>query len=105
MATQGKSFILDNITFDLLTVVQKKSRALEAYQRYLADTRRDPEVAKVIDRIRIQDEQHVQELIPHLARLLGQENAMGNVSQQQGGGGVRNQPQQGGGGGGSSGRS
>jgi hypothetical protein len=99
MATQGKSFVLDNITFDLLTVVQKKSRALEAYQRYLADSRRDPEVAKVIERIRLQDEQHVQELVPHLARLLGQEATMG-VSQQQGG--ARTQPQQGGGGSGRS---
>jgi hypothetical protein len=71
MAQQG-SFPIDNLTFDLITVIHEKSKGLEAYDKYLRDAQNDQQVRQVLERIRDEDQRHVQELQQHLQRCLSQ---------------------------------
>ena len=77
---------LDNLSYDLVTILHEKSKALEAYDRYLADAQKDPECLRLLQRIRQEDEQHVTELKRCLARCLNQgQGTQGGPS----GGGIR----------------
>ncbi|WP_394845023.1 hypothetical protein LZC95_49225 [Pendulispora brunnea] len=70
---QTEGFPLDNLTYDLLTIVQEKSKALEAYGRYCDDARQDPEILRMLEQIKREDTNHVQQLSQHLARCLGRQ--------------------------------
>jgi hypothetical protein len=65
------NFPLDNLTFDLITILHEKSKGLEAYDKYLRDTQSDQQLRQVLERIREEDQRHVQELSQHLQRCLG----------------------------------
>lgn len=65
------SFPLDNLTYNIVTILHEKSKGLEAFDRYLQDARGD-EVADLLEEIREQDERAVEELQEHLHRLLGE---------------------------------
>jgi hypothetical protein len=87
MATSNQKtdgFVLDDLTFDLLTIVQKKSRALEAYCKYLGDTNRDPEIARLVEQVKADDERHIQMLLPHLAKAIGRQPSQTAQASQQG---------------------
>ncbi len=62
-------FPLDNLTYNVITILHEKSKGLEAFDRYLRDARGD-EVADLLEEIREQDERAVEELQDHLRRLL-----------------------------------
>jgi hypothetical protein len=64
------AFVLDNLTFDLITVLHEKSKALEAYDKYLRDASGDQELSKLLSRIRDEDRNHVQQLQQHLGRVI-----------------------------------
>jgi hypothetical protein len=64
------SFVLDNNTYNVITILHQKSKGLEAYDKYLRDAQNDRELASILERIRQQDQQFVQQLQRHLARLL-----------------------------------
>ncbi len=66
------NFPLDNLTFDLITIIYEKSKALEAYERYIRDAQGDQQVRQVLDQIRNEDQQHIKQLQQHLQRCLSQ---------------------------------
>jgi ferritin-like metal-binding protein YciE len=61
---------LDNLTYDIITVIHEKSKGLEAYDRYLQDAQRDQEARQCLEEIRRSDEQHIQRLQQVLSRCL-----------------------------------
>lgn len=77
---QSGNFPLDNLTFDLVTLTYEKSKGLEAYNKYAQDAQGNQQAADLINRMRQQDEQCVQELRQLLGQMLG-----GQQSSQQGG--------------------
>ena len=74
MSNQGGNFPLDNLCYDLITIIHEKSKALEAYDKYLRDAQNDNEVRQLLEQVRQQDTQQVQQLQQHLGRLLGQQS-------------------------------
>jgi len=66
-STGGK---LDNLTYDLITVIQEKSKGLEAYDKYLQDAASNQQCSSLLQRVRQQDEQAVQELTQALKQVL-----------------------------------
>ena len=86
---QGGNFPLDDLCYDLITVIHQKSKALEAYDKYLRDAQNDNEVGQLLEQIRQQDTDHVQQLKQHLGRLLGQQSSgASSQSAGQSGGGL-----------------
>lgn len=63
---------IDDLTFDVLTVLRDKAKALAAYEKYLADADadEDDEVHELFVAMRKQDEEHAQVLKEILARRL-----------------------------------
>ena len=63
---------IDDLTFDVLTVLREKAKALAAYEKYLgdADAEDDDELHDLFVEMRKQDEEHVQVLKEVLARRL-----------------------------------
>jgi len=71
-SSKGENYPLDNLTFDLITIIYEKSKALEAYEKYLVDARGDQTMTDLLDKMRRQDEDCVVEIQQHLGRLLTQ---------------------------------
>jgi hypothetical protein len=65
---------VDNITYDIITVIHEKAKGLEAFDQYIEDAAEDEDLVDLLETIREQDEQCIEELKPHLVRLL-QQNA------------------------------
>jgi hypothetical protein len=61
---------IDDLTFDVITVLQNKAKALEAYDKYIEDAADDDEAREVFVEMRRQDESHVRVLKEVLARRL-----------------------------------
>ena len=74
MSNQSGNFPLDNLCYDLITIIHEKSKALEAYDKYLRDAQNDNELRQLLEQVRQQDTQQVQQLQRHLGRLLGQQS-------------------------------
>jgi hypothetical protein len=64
------SFELDNVTYDLITVLHEKSKGLEAYDKYLRDAGNDRDIVQCFERIREDDRKHIQELQNRLSQRL-----------------------------------
>lgn len=62
---------IDDLTYNIITVIHEKSKGLEAFDRYLEDARGD-EVEDLLQEIREQDERAIEELQDHLSRLLNE---------------------------------
>ncbi|HEX8791941.1 MAG TPA: hypothetical protein VF765_13395 [Polyangiaceae bacterium] len=62
---------LDDLTYDIVSILHEKSQALEAYDDYLEDANQEPGVKRVLEDIRRHDEEDVQKLRSELGRLLG----------------------------------
>ena len=73
-SNQSGNFPLDNLCYDLIAVIYEKSKALEAYDKYLRDAQNDNEIRQLLEQIRQQDMQQVQQLQQHLGRMLGQQS-------------------------------
>ena len=71
-STNGENYPLNNLTFDLIAIIYEKSKALEAYEKYLLDARGDQSVSDLLDRMRKQDEDFIIEIQQHLGRLITQ---------------------------------
>lgn len=67
--TRG-NFPLDNLTYDLITIVHEKSKGLEAFDRYLQDAQGNQQVSQILQQIRQQDQQFVQQLTQQLQQVL-----------------------------------
>jgi hypothetical protein len=66
----GADYPLDNLTFNLITIMHKKSKAIEAYDKYLADAQDDEDIRELLEEMRSQDEMYVTQLQQNLVRLL-----------------------------------
>jgi hypothetical protein len=66
---------IDDLTYDVITVLQKKAKALEAYDKYLADAEAedDEDLKDLFLEMRRQDEEHVRVLKESLARRLDED--------------------------------
>ena len=70
--TEGSGrFPLDNLSYDIITLLYQKSKGLEAFDKYMKDAQGDPECAQLFQRLRQQDEEAVRELKQHLNKVLG----------------------------------
>ncbi|MBX3189123.1 MAG: hypothetical protein KF819_19025 [Labilithrix sp.] len=63
---------IDDLTYDLVTVLQNKAEALEAYDKHLRDAD-DDEIVKLFSELRREDERHVRLLKQALVRRLDQD--------------------------------
>ena len=72
-SNQAGRYPLDNLSYDLITIVHEKSKALEAYDRYLQDAEEEPEIRRALEQIQIQDRQSIEMLRRHLGRVLSQQ--------------------------------
>jgi hypothetical protein len=67
--SQGGRYPIDDLTYDVITVLHEKSKGLEAFDRYVQDAQGD-DVEDLLNEIREQDERAIEELQEHLHRLL-----------------------------------
>jgi hypothetical protein len=61
-------FPIDNVTHDLITLIHQKSKGLEAFDKYLQDGQGNNEFSQLLQQIRQQDSQAVQQLFQLLQR-------------------------------------
>ena len=63
---------IDDLTYDVITVLQRKAKGLQAYDKYVSDAEadEDDELRDLFETIRRQDEDHVQQLKEVLAQRL-----------------------------------
>lgn len=68
--SQKGTYPLSDPAFDVIAVLYEKSKALEAYDRYLADMKDDAQLTELFVGIRQEETKQVEQLKNHLARLL-----------------------------------
>ncbi len=64
---------LDDLTYDVLTVLHQKAKGLEAYDKYIQDAEDDDELQELFRALRRQDEENVRILTEALAHRLDDE--------------------------------
>jgi hypothetical protein len=75
---------VDNVLYDIVTVLHEKSKGLEAYDKYENDLGDHDEIREIFDEIRSNDEQAVQQLRDCLREyLVGSEGAMGESEEEE----------------------
>lgn len=62
----GGELPLDDLTYDLVTVLYEKSKGMAAYDKYIRDAQSDPEAKKLFEQMRQQDEECVGKLCERL---------------------------------------
>lgn len=65
------NFPIDNLTYDLITIIHEKAKGLEAFDRYLQDCQGNQQVSNLLQQIRQQDSQFVQQLMQQLQQVTG----------------------------------
>ncbi len=70
MTTNSERFPLNDQTYDLISIMHHKSKALAAYQGYLADVQPDTHLTQLLVEIKHDEERHLAKLKAHLGRLL-----------------------------------
>lgn len=61
---------LDDLTYDVITVLQNKAKALEAYEKYIRDADEDDEAREAFEEMKRTDQEHIRILKEVLARRL-----------------------------------
>lgn len=61
---------LNDVAYDLISVLYQKSKALEVYGQYIDDVEKDNQLRELLMQIREEDYKHVQQLQKHLGRIL-----------------------------------
>jgi len=64
---------LDDLTYDVITVLQNKAKALEAYDKYIRDADEDDEAREAFEDMRRTDQEHIRILKEVLARRLDED--------------------------------
>ena len=77
MAKNSGNFQLDNLTYDLITVLHEKSKGLEAFDEYLRDAQGDNESRQCFEELRRQDQENIQRLQQLLSRRLSTQSREG----------------------------
>ncbi len=73
--SSSQNFPIDNVVYDLMMIITKKSKSLKAMEQYLQDAQNNQRVKDSFEKIRQQDEECVRELTRHLSFLIGQQQA------------------------------
>lgn len=68
--TTETSFQIDNLTYDLITLIHEKSKGLEAYQRYLQDAQGNQQARQLFQHLQEQEQQSVQQLLDVLKQQI-----------------------------------
>jgi hypothetical protein len=76
-ATSGQNFPIDDLVYDLMMIITKKSKSLKAMDKYLQDAQNNGRVKASFEKIRQQDEECVRELTRHLSFLIAQRQTTG----------------------------
>ena len=71
--SSGQNFPIDNLVYDLMMIITKKSKSLKAMDQYLQDAQNNQRVKASFEKIRKQDEECIRELTQHLSYLIGQQ--------------------------------
>jgi hypothetical protein len=71
--TSSKNFPIDNLVYDLMMIIAKKSKGLKAMDQYLQDAQNNQRVKDTFEKIRKNDEECIRELTQHLGYLVGQQ--------------------------------
>jgi hypothetical protein len=79
--TESGKYPLDNLTYDLISIIHNKSEALVAYDRYLQDAQSNERIRRSIEKLRLQDQECISELCEHLSHLLGQQTQSNSAGQ------------------------
>jgi hypothetical protein len=61
---------LSNAAYDVIVILHEKSKAIEAYERYIADLQEDTSLRQALVAIRHDEQRHIETLKSHLPRLL-----------------------------------
>src|SRR3954463_1464722 len=69
-------FALDNLTYNIITVLHEKSKGLEAFDKYLQDARGEEEIVEIFEQMRQDDQRHIQRLQEALRMQLGSGSEM-----------------------------
>ena len=75
--SSNQNFPIDNLVYDLMMIITKKSKSLKAMDQYLQDAQNNERVKASFEKIRQQDEECVKELTRHLSFLIAQRQATG----------------------------
>lgn len=70
MATNTERFPLNDPAYDLISIMHHKSKALAAYEGYLADVKADTHLTQILVEIKHDEQRHLEKLKAHLGRLL-----------------------------------
>ncbi len=70
--SQGQSgnFPLDNLSYNLVTILYEKSKGLEAYDKYIQDAGSDQDLAQFFRNAKQQDEERAREALRLLDRYI-----------------------------------
>jgi hypothetical protein len=71
------SFPLDNLTYNIVTVLYEKSKGLEAINKYLNDAQNEPELRELFEQMRDQEEHFIQQLHQ---QLISRSNQQGQTA-------------------------
>ena len=73
----GQNFPIDDLVYDLMMIITKRSKSLKAMEQYLRDAQNNQRIKDSFEKIRQQDEECVKELTRHLSFLIAQRQATG----------------------------
>ena len=68
---------IDNLTYDIITVLHEKSKGLEAFDQYLSDAQGNNEARQCFEHLRQQDQENIQKLQQLLATRLSSQGGRG----------------------------
>lgn len=69
---------LDDLTYDVITVLQNKAKAIEAYDKYIRDADEDDEAREAFEEMKRADQEHIRILKEVLARRLDDDLGFGD---------------------------
>jgi hypothetical protein len=87
-AEMGGHKPLGNLAYDLVTVLHEKAKGLEAIDQYMDDAQNDEEARRLLERIRKEDEEQIEQIKRVVVRCLGGEAAGASEPIQTGSGAV-----------------
>jgi len=68
-ADKGKAYYpISDLQFDIAMIVTEKSKALQAYDKYISDAKANEKLMKIFEQIKIEDKKHVEMLSEFLGR-------------------------------------
>ena len=72
MTSNGNSQVISNLEYDLLTVLQNKSEALQAYDKYIQDAQSigSQPCVELFQKLQQADSQQAQEIRQHLQEVM-----------------------------------